>query len=205
MGPCMTRPQASTSSQTVIFKLANYSADSKGTKGKNEMDDFDSIFNDQPNLSAEDVRRITREETLNTLTAIQQSTAIAQQVRNAAIAEAQKKYPNFVELYSDPELGKRLVNERPTLVRMILTAEAQGSDALGELYGQFVDSARALGMADKTEGRAKESSSSNAADSKDISTSESRQALIRSFEERYGDVSVDLADDSEEGKRTRRY
>jgi len=76
----------------------------------------------------------------------------------------------------------------------------QGSDSLDELYVIFYDTAR--GMVTATE---KPSNPSPEAVSGSLSTTASRQRIIEKFEKQHGDVLIDLADDTEEGKRTRRY
>jgi hypothetical protein len=185
---------------------------------------YDDEYNfDEPSpaLSAEDIARIAGEEaerrTVQTLQAVAQasamreaalaqSSAVVRQMRDAAIERAEANYPGLKKLRGNTEVWNRYAVARPRIAEAIENAEnGQGTDSLAELYGSFYDSARALGIADTTARKPRDPHTQTVADSSRLSTSQSRQELIRSFEERHGDVSVDLADDSDEEKRVTRY
>ncbi len=154
------------------------------------------------------------ESTLSALQQVQQQAQAVELARQEALREMESKHQGFLQLYGNNEVGKRFREKYPRIARAIVNAEhGQGSDTLPELYESFLDSASVMGLASKSSKAEPQPGKSTygavkfpSGEPESItSRSAARQQLISAFEEKYGDVSVDLADDSEEGKRTRRY
>jgi hypothetical protein len=158
---------------------------------------FDGLFREEPPpLTRGDVQR----EVINTLGAIQQSSALVAQRTQAAQQRAQEKFPEFQKLYIDRTVTKRFIKERPRTAQLIWACESgQGDPAdLDEAYISFYNEARQYKSGSQPQQPSVVGSEDALKRINAMPLGPERHSVIQNLKDECGDTSIDMADPNRE-------